>query len=257
MPPPASLVQAMATKELQAEREARLAAREAAREAERERRVALEQERAAEREAALEARELFARARRELPPKVKTPEQLEAERKKRRLQLRQAKGKPLAELPVRKAVVELKVEGWKHAEIASHLEIPESAVSRHLKAWQLSETPSEETTEQLRKIMLERLETMHHVYWRRMQGVQDPDTLEWIVEPDEKAAEVLLKVMDRASKLMGADLQPNALHLSISAESIAKFLGWDPDPGTAGVPASLPTPVLDLGPGEVVEETDE
>lgn len=176
--------------------------------------------------------------RRQTPAPALTAEQAALAKKKRRQQRREAKGRPLAELPVRKAVVELKVEGWRTHEIAKHLSIPESAVGRHLKAWQLAESPSEETSAQLRGIMLERLESMHRKEWKKYAN------------GDEKAGELLLKVMDRASRLMGTDLQPSSVTLAISAESIARFLGWDPDPLAA------PPPPLELPPGSVAELTE-
>lgn len=219
MAPPPGLVRALSIDGQRAEREAREAARRAfadAKAAELEQR---REQRRLDREERIAAKAAAKAAKAAEPKPVPTLEQEERAKAQLKQRLREAKGKPLAELPERKMVVELKVEGWTHEEVAEHLHISTGTVARHLKQWQISQTPSEETSAQLREIMLQRLERMHRREWRRYEL------------GDDKAGELLLKVMDRTSKLMGSDLQPSGTTIAISAESIARFLGWDPDPG--------------------------
>lgn len=178
-----------------------------------------------------------------LPPVIHPPRK--AYKKRRKMA-----GEQLSTLPRRKQVVDLRVAGKPVAEIAEIVGVSQSTVGVYLRDWVLSQTPTEEATAELRKLMHERLESMHERHWRQAMGIQNEDGT-WKLPPSREAGEFCLKIMDREAKLMGVDLQPSNTTLLISAESIAAYLGWDPQDGHSALPA-----VIDVEATEETEQSD-
>lgn len=170
-----------------------------------------------------------------LPPVIHPPRPKKAYKRKPI-----KKGQHLAAMPRRKEIVEMRIAGKTVPFIAQTLGLADGTVQKHLRDWVLSNTPSDEATSELRKIMHERLEAMHDRHWQQAMGIQNEDG-SWRIPPSKDAGEFCLKIMDREAKLMGVDMQPSQTTLLISAESIAAYLGWDPQPGHSAVIDVTPT----------------
>jgi hypothetical protein len=65
-------------------------------------------------------------------------------------------------------------------------------------------------------------------HWPQAVGERDAETGEWRRPPSEKASELLLKIAERKSRLMGLDRQQAGIVGTVTAEQIAAYLGWDP-----------------------------
>lgn len=169
------------------------------------------------------------------PPKVPRPRE------------KKPKGSSLAALSRQKRVVELRVAGLKYADIGEELGISPSAARKSVERWINAQKPPEEQTVELREVMQQRLEDLHAAYWKYAHGFTSKRGN--VIPPDPKAGEFLLKIMERHARLMGVDMQPAAVTMLISAESVARFLGWDAgaDGGVVDVAASE---VRELGAGE-------
>lgn len=138
-----------------------------------------------------------------------------------------AKGRALARVALQEECVAMRVAGKKYSVIADHLGVSASTARKVVDQWIASQAPSESQTESLRHLMQERLETLYEVYYPIATGTGVTKRGTPREEPNEKAGEFLLKVMDRHSRLMGVDMVPSSVTIAISAEAIATFLGWD------------------------------
>lgn len=161
----------------------------------------------------------------ERPPRANLPP-----RKKR------PRGRSLANLPMRAKCVELRVEGYTYARMAEELGISTSMCHQHVERWIAEQVPTADRTEEIRQVMMERLETLHNTYWRAANGLPQWYTrkngervLGPAAPPNENCGAILLKIMDRQAKVAGVDLQPNTTVVQVTAEAIASFLGWDQD----------------------------
>lgn len=170
--------------------------------------------------------------------------------RKRKKPKKPMKGKVLADLPKRKRIVELRVAGKTIDEISETMGLAHSTVYDHLRQWVTSQTPPDEQVAEVRRVMHERLEKMVDRHWQVAMGRMNEDGT-WEVPPSREASEFLLRVLDREAKLMGVDMQPSQQTILISAESIAAYLGWDPQPGMTA------QAVLDVPAREVIELPDD
>jgi hypothetical protein len=85
--------------------------------------------------------------------------------------------------------------------------------------------------------MLAQLDELHAAYWTQAAGVRDPDTREWVREPCERASALLLKNAERKARLCGLDRQSTAVVVTLTAEQIAAYLGWEPQESVQDVEA--------------------
>lgn len=181
-------------------------------------------------------------------PRPSRPKAPPREKKAPRPPTKKPRGRQLAALSRQKRVVELRVAGMQYADIGEELGISASAARMSVERWINAQKPPEEQTIELREVMQQRLEELHQAYWKYARGFTTKRGRE--IPPDPKAGEFLLKVLDRHSRLMGVDMAPAAVTMLISAESVARFLGWDAD-ADGGVIDVAPSPVRELGPGGV------
>lgn len=126
----------------------------------------------------------------------------------------------LDQLEKRSKVVELAKQGKTYRVIAAEVGYasPQS-VANQIKAWAEETRPSREDSDAFRAMQLERLEAMHAKLWAQ---------LEVGGEVNLPVVDRLLKVAERASKLMGADLQQNVnLVAAVTMEQIVQVLGYD------------------------------
>lgn len=167
------------------------------------------------------------------------------------------RGMTISELPNRKLAVELRVAGLTNRRIAERVGVTESTVAKYIRDYVLSQTAPDDQVAEVRRVMDDRLEHLHEIWWPRAMGRQFDDG-SWDVPPSKDAGEMVLKIMERKAKLTGSDQQVNAQTLLISAESIAAYLGWDPsgEKYTAVAEADV-IDVLELPPAEPYEEDDD
>ncbi len=113
----------------------------------------------------------------------------------------------------------------------------------------------------MRQRQLAQLNSLHKVLWPHLEKrlraddgslVRGEDG-EPIIVPDLAVVDRLVRVMERTSGLGGLDLQPSMhLTMGVTAEAIASYLGWDPEPSVQDVQAEeLPGDTPDLPPGSV------
>lgn len=159
---------------------------------------------------------------------------------------RKPKGKKLERIEMRGKVLALRIQGHNYDEIARRLGISRKAAAYHVDVWVMEQTPAPDQVDALRHVMQARLDEMYARYYPRAMGVSRTSGEDTLEGPQEKSAEILLKVMDRQSKLMGVDLQPNTTTLMISAESIAAYLGWDDAPEGPGAPPAIDVKAIEL-----------
>lgn len=194
-----------------------------------------------------------------LPPRVVAMNMSEriADMKRKNVERKpRPKGHKLARQEMRGKVLQLRIQGHNYDVIAETLGISRKAAARHVDVWLMEQTPAPEQVDALRFVMQARLDEMYARYWPRAMGISRTTGLDTAEGPQEKSAEILLKVMDRQSKLMGVDLQPNTTTLMISAESIAAYLGWDDAPEGPGAPKPIEVKAIELTGDEGDDEPD-
>ena len=82
--------------------------------------------------------------------------------------------------------------------------------------------------EEFRQTQLARARERYRRLSPRAMGQQDPETGEWIVEPDYQALAAIQRDGERMARMLGADLQPGiSLNMSVTAESMCQALGLD------------------------------
>lgn len=155
------------------------------------------------------------------------------------------KGQKLTDLPNRKLAVELRIAGLTNRKIAEKLGVTEVTVGKYIRDYVLSYTAPDEQVAEVRRVMDDRLEHLHEIWWPRAVGRQADDGT-WDLPPSKDAGEMVLKIMERKAKLSGSDQQQGAQTLLISAESIAAYLGWDQQ-------GAKYTAVMDVPEDEVIE----
>lgn len=166
-------------------------------------------------------------------------------------------GRRLDEVALMGEAVRMRTAGMRFPDIAIELGCSQATAQRLVDKWIRLQVPSEEQTEALRQVMLERLEELHATYWNAARGIGTRSytnkrgvvrTKDLYAQPSERYGELILKIMDREAKLMGVDLQPNAQTIVVTAESIAQFLGWDPQaPGGVVDVQATEMPALPAG----------
>lgn len=188
--------------------------------------------------------------------KVKRPRQ--PSMKKLLGQASMPSGRALDEVALMGEAVRMRTAGMRFPDIAIELGCSQATAQRLVDKWIRLQVPSEEQTEGLRQLMLERLEELHNTYWNAARGIGTRSytnkrgvvrTRDVYAQPSDRYGELILKIMDREAKLMGVDLQPNAQTIVVTAESIAQFLGWDPQVGAGGVvdAEAVELPALEAG----------
>lgn len=205
---------------------------------------------------ATSAADLLAAAEGKRLPPVDIPmthqERLSALRQARRKGRRPRHGTKLESVALRGEIVRLRISGLKAEEIGELVGLTSRSVNRHVERWVMEQTPAPDQAETLRMVMQERLEFMHSTYWNIANGLSINGERVPGREPEPKAGEMVLKIMDRQAKLMGVDLQPNTTTILISAESIAAYLGWDDAP--QGPLALAPSDVVDVEASVIEDE---
>jgi hypothetical protein len=100
-------------------------------------------------------------------------------------------------------------------------------VHYHLSKWIDSERPTSEMAEEFRRVQLERAEERYRRLSPKALGQRDPETGEWIVEPDYQALAAIQRDGERMARMLGADLQAGVPVMPVTAEALAAVLGLD------------------------------
>lgn len=119
--------------------------------------------------------------------------------------MKQAKIPPIAVRDRQQRVLELRESGLSPAKIAKEIGISPSLVYQDLKAiLQRTQQHEEDLADSYRRIELQRLDSLQQNWWMRATGqlTREDGTP---IPADEKAAQLVLRIMERRAKLLGLD----------------------------------------------------
>jgi hypothetical protein len=126
-------------------------------------------------------------------------------------------------------VVKLRLAGHTLDEIATRVGLAgRQGAHYHVAKWIESLQPSSELAEEFRQTQLARAEERYRRLSPKALGQQDPETGEWLVEPDYQALAAIQRDSERMSRMLGADLQVGVAVMQVTAEGLAAVLGLDP-----------------------------
>lgn len=121
-------------------------------------------------------------------------------------------------------VLELVVAGWTLAQMAGELGVTASTISRDIDAVLLRRAEeSNPALQQARQIYVERVEAMIKAWWPLATGTwtyEDADGREQTPPPDPRAADVLIKLLDRYGGIAGKIESPDKI-----TNNVAVFVG--------------------------------
>lgn len=145
-------------------------------------------------------------------------------------------GKPAVELQAQRArILELRLEGYTTAQIATKLSMQEKTVRNNLKA-AVAMVDATSYLEEMQVVTMNRLEHLLRVAWDRATGTGQFDG-----EPDIDWYHAALKVIERQCKLLGMDA-PKRVDIALIVEEWAIKNGYDPSVVVDTFATLLPSP---------------